>query len=162
MATKVSMSFDLPFPAAAVRDQMRSPDLIHASEKSRGALEVDVKDLASDDTRHEYEIMVVNYGRGIKGEDRSKRETSYTTVKWELPRHLRLWTWKGEHPINLTGEDIITETPHGSRLSMTATIDVKIPVVGRIVAKKLKEGFEENWPNYARLVQEFCAKQTSE
>jgi len=156
------MSFDFPFPPAVVRDQMRSPELIHASEKSRGALEVEVKDLVSEDSRHEYEIMVLNYARGIKGEDRSKTEKSYTTVRWELGRHLRRWTWKGEHPIHLTGEDLITETSSGSRLSMTAIIDVKIPVVGRIVAKKLKEGFEENWPNYAKLVEEFCSKQTGE
>ena len=142
------MKFDLGFSAQAIRDQMRNPALIEASEKSRGALEVSVRDLYSDEERHEYEITVVSYGRGIKGENRSKKETSVTTVKWDLGTNTRRWTWSGAHPVDLTGEDVLTDSGSGSTLAMSAHINVRIPVVGRVVAKKLKEGFEDNWPKY--------------
>ena len=158
MAAEVRMKFELNCSPEMVRDQMRNPALIEASEKSRGALEVNVRELFSDDARHEYAIDVTNYARGIKGENRSKQERSTTTVKWDLRSNTRRWSWKGEHPIELTGEDIVSGSGDNATLRMSAQINVKIPVVGRVVAKKLKDGFQENWPNYVKLVEEFASK----
>jgi len=160
MASQVRIKFELNCSPDAVRDAMRSPALIEASEKSRGALDVKVEDLFLDENRHEYVISVTNYARGIKGENRSKQERSKTTVKWDLKSNTRRWTWSGEHPIELTGEDIVTGSSVGATLNMSAQINVKIPVVGRVVAKKLKHGFEENWPKYSKLVEEFASKAT--
>jgi len=156
MATEVRMQFDLNHSPQAVCDQMRSAALIEASEKSRGALEVKVSELYHDEHRHEYAIDVVSYARGIKGENRSKTEKSTTTVKWDLRTLTRRWTWSGPHPVALQGEDTITASDAGAVLTLQAQIEVKIPVVGKVVAKKLKSGFEENWPKYSKLVSEFA------
>jgi hypothetical protein len=158
MATDIRMTFELKHSPTSVRDHMRSASLIEASEKSRGALEVSIRELHSDEHRHEYVISVTNYARGIKGEDRSKRENSTTTVKWDLATNTRRWTWTGEHPVEVNGEDVIVSSKSGATLKLNAQIDVKVPVIGRLIAKKVKEGFEENWPNYVKLVDEFAAK----
>jgi len=156
MASQLKMNFDFQLSPKIICDQMRSVALIEASEKSRGALEVTVTELYQDEHRHEYQIDVVNYARSVKGEDRSKTEKGTTTVKWDLKTHTRHWTWSGNHPVNLRGEDTITGDDAHSVLMLKADIEVKIPIVGRVVAKLLKSGFEQNWPKYAKLIAEFA------
>ncbi len=53
---------------------MRNYKMIEESEKSREALEVEIKELDKDKTRHEFEIHTVNYSRGVTGVDKSKTE----------------------------------------------------------------------------------------
>ena len=159
MATTLEREFRLPLSPEAVSATMRDVGLIEDSERSRGALEVEVKDLARDDARHEYEIRVVNHARSIKGLDTSKTETSHITVKWDLAAGRRTWTWRGDHrQVNITGHDQIVEDAGGARLKMYANINVSIPLAGKMVEKKIRAGFDENWPKYVELLKKHASQ----
>jgi hypothetical protein len=158
MATALERDFRVPLSPEALSATMRDVGLIEDSERSRGALEVEVKDLVRNDTRHEYEIRVVNHARSIKGLDTSKTETSYVTVRWDLPAGRRSWTWRGDHrQVEITGSDRIVSDQGGCRLEMNASIRVSIPLAGKMIEKKIRAGFEESWPQYIELVKKHAS-----
>ncbi len=161
MTTKLERTFDLPYAPEAVMNAMRDPALIEKSERSRDALEVEVIVQEQTDTRHAYVVRSVSHARTVKGIDRNKTEENRTTVRWDL-RSLRAdWSWSGAHgnKVTVTGGYRVTPRGDGATLTLDTSIDVKIPVVGRVVEGKIKEGFEKAWPDYVRMVGEHAAYQ---
>lgn len=161
MATKLERTFDLPFPPEVVMNAMRDPALIEKSERSREALEIEVTEREKTDARHTYVVRTVTHARTVKGIDKSKTEENFTTVSWEVPQHRAEWSWTGAHgkKVTVTGHYRLVPRGDGSALTLDTTIDVKIPVVGRVVEGKIKEGFDRAWPDYVALVGEHAAYQ---
>lgn len=164
MSTRLEREFTVNLGREALSAAMRSPDLIQESENSRNCIKADIRQVSQDDDHHAYEIDVENYGRSLKGEDRSKREHSTTKVRWDLKAMVRRWTWSSDaygDKVKVTGEDHLVEVGGGTKLQMRADIDVRIPLVGRVAEKKVKAGFEENWPNYVKLLEDFVRRQSA-
>ncbi|MEQ9497452.1 MAG: DUF2505 family protein [Deltaproteobacteria bacterium] len=161
MATKLERTFDLPFGPEAVMNAMRDPAMIEKSERSRDALEVEVIERSKTDALHEYVVRSVSHARTVKGIDRNKTEENRTTVRWDVPTHSARWSWSGAHgnKVTVEGGYRLVAKGDGAQLTLDATIDVKIPVVGRVVEGKIKDGFESAWPGYVRLVGEHAAGQ---
>ena len=155
MTARVEREFTVNLTADELCDAMRDPVLIEKSEKSRDALEVEVREVTKTDDKHVYEIDVVNYARTVKGIDKNKTEKSTTVVTWDLKTKKRSWTWRGEHAqVKIQGGDDIVESGGGTKLRMRANIDVSIPLAGKLIEKKIASGFEDNWPSYIRLVEQ--------
>ena len=150
MATKLDQTFKIDAPPRAVMDMMRNPAFIEESEKARDAITVKVTSKQEDDARHVFEIFTTTYARGVGGIDKSKTEENRTTVTWDKAKTSAKWDWKGAHAmVKVTGTHTLTEKGGGTELRMTMECEIGIPLVGKMIEKKVKEGFEQGWPDYA-------------
>ncbi len=154
MAKTTERTFELDLPPEAIMNAMRDPVMIDGSERSRDALEVEVTDEEKTDERHVYVVRTVTHARTVKGIDKSKTEENRTRVSWDVPRHRAEWTWSGAHgsKVDVHGTYRLEPRARGCALTLFASIDVKIPVVGRVVEGKIREGFETAWPAYVERV----------
>ena len=154
MATQAEMTFRLAAAPDAVCAAMRNPEIIEESERSRDAKEVRITSLTSTDDVHEYEIFVVSPARGVTGVDHTKTEENRTRVRWDLRSLSGTWSWTGVHGprVKINGTYALTPDGEGTRLVLAAEISVGLPVVGKVVERKVKAGFEENWPPYVDII----------
>lgn len=159
MATHLEKKFSIDAPLERVMSAMRDPEQIKEADLSRGALSVTIADIAKDDTRHEYEVNEVIHARTVSGIDKSKTETNRTRVKWELAKKSGAWTWSGEHKsVKINGTYTLREQGAGTSVTLTADIDVGIPIAGRVLEKKIASGFEDEWPTYIARVGRYAKK----
>lgn len=154
MSTKLDRTFRIDAPPRAVMDVMRDPSFIEESEKSRDALEVRVVDKAKDEATHAYEIHTKTHARTVKGIDKNKLDDNRTDVTWDLGACSGRWVYHGPHgpKVSVSGSYTLTESGGGTDLRLTCDIEIGIPVVGRMIEKKVKEGFESNWPPYVERI----------
>lgn len=152
------MTFHLDADPAAVCAAMRNPALIEESERSRDAKDVRIEDVAKTDTNHEYEIFVLSPARSVAGIDSSKTEENRTRVQWDLATFRGAWTWSGAHGprVKIHGTYTLTPEGEGSKLVLTANISVGMPMVGGMVERKVRAGFEKNWPPYIDIVRKYA------
>ena len=152
------MTFHIAAAPASVAAAMRTPALIEESERSRDAKDVKITDLEASETVHAYEIFVVSPARGVAGIDHSKTEENRTRVRWDLTQLRGIWEWSGVHGprIKINGTYALNPEGDGSRLVLAADISVGIPVVGKMVERKVKAGFEENWPPYVAIIRKYA------
>lgn len=160
MTVQSEKTFFIDAPPEKVVEVMRSPELIEESERSREAQEVRITEKRKDDDLHEYEIFTKTFARTVKGIDRSKTEDNTTEVSWDLKALKGRWTWRGAHGprVKVNGGYTVTASGNRSQLVMDAEITVGIPVVGKVVEKKVRDAFESNWPAYVELVKKHVAK----
>lgn len=150
-------TFTIEMPADKVMKAMRDPVLIDISEKSRDALSVEVKDIEKTDTVHKYEIFMENYARTIKGIDKNKIEKNRTTVTWDVTKREGSWIHFHDHGprVSVTGGyKVKPVTDNRCELTMYVDIDIKIPLVGKVVTKVVQQGFKSEWPKYVARVTE--------
>ncbi len=162
MATELKRSFQLPYPPQKVMDTMRKPEMIEASERKRGAKAVRVQDRHQDESKHGYTIHVSSPAMTIKGPDASKTEENRTEVDWDLSQHAGKWVYhKGGAQgamVKVNGGYRIRPAGDGAELEMSATVSIGIPVMGKMIEKKVKAGFEDGWPAYVELLKSHLAK----
>lgn len=157
MSTHLEKTFDVAVTPEKASAAMRNPALIEESERSRDAKSVRVEEHDRTDTRHEFTIHTETPARTIKGVDPNKTERNTTRVTWDLSALRGTWVWKGEHKqVSIAGGYDLTPAGDGGKIRMYVDIDVGIPVAGRMVEKKIREGFEDNWPDYIRRVERFA------
>ena len=157
MATHAEMTFRIDAEPAVVCAAMRNPELIDESERSRDAKSVKITDVTSTDDVHAYEIFVVTPARGVTGIDYSKTEENTTKVRWDLPNLKGTWDWSGVHGprVKVNGTYALVPDGKATRLVLAADISVGVPVVGKVVERKVKAAFEENWPPYVDIIRKY-------
>jgi hypothetical protein len=161
MATKIDQTFRIDGTPAAIMDIMRNAAFVEESEKARDALTVSVTTKEETDQRHIFEIHTTTYARGVGGIDRSKTENNRTVVTWNKTEHDARWDWSGAHGrlAKVTGTHHLTDKGGGStELRMTMDVEISIPVVGKMIEKKVKAGFEEQWPLYVERIRAWLKK----
>jgi carbon monoxide dehydrogenase subunit G len=159
MSTKIEKHFSIDAAPDRVMAAMRDPEQIKESELSRDALSVRTDEVSKDETKHEYVVNVVSHARTITGIDKSKTETNKTRLVWNLRARTATWTWTGEHSmVKIGGTYALREEGAGTSLTLTADINVAIPLAGRTVEKKIAAGFESEWPNYVARVGRYAKK----
>lgn len=144
-------TFSIDLPPDKVMNAMRDPVLIDKSERSRDALRVDVKDLEKTDTVHKYDIFMENYARTIKGIDKNKIEKNRTTVTWDITKREGSWIHYHNHGsrVNVAGGYKVKPiSDNKCELTMYVNIEIRIPVVGKLVSKKVQQAFKSEWPKY--------------
>ncbi len=161
MATKIDQTFRIDGAGPhEVMDIMRNAEFIAESEKARDALTVNVTNREEDEQRHVFEIHTTTYARGATGIDKSKTEDNRTVVTWDKTRETARWDWSGPHGkmARVSGTHAITDKGGAAELRMTMEVEISIPLVGKMVEKKVKAGFEENWPTYVERIRSWIAK----
>jgi hypothetical protein len=150
---KIEKTFTLNAPVDEVMKVVRERSVIEDNEKSRGALDVKIEDLASDENKHVYRVAVTNHLRTKTGGlDKSKTELNTVTNEWDLKGKTCRWTWEGTNPnasrVKLSGGTILKPNGDNTDMTLVADAEVSIPVIGKTVSKKVGEGFAEEWPKY--------------
>jgi len=160
MATRYERTFHIDAPPEAVSAAMRSVELINESEMSRDALGCEVKEKSQTDTTHAYEVWVTTHARTVKGIDKKKTETNHTEVSWDLTAMTRQWKYNDSRGklVNVTGSDRLEANGGGTALHLAANITITVPLAGKMLEKKVKAGFEENWPKYVALIKKHATK----
>lgn len=163
MTQKLEQTFVIDAAPDAVVKAITNPELIQESESSRGALKVKVTEVSKSEEKHVYEVMTVTYSRGVGGVDKSKTDENRNRIEWDLKARKGRWTWRGPHgeKVQVTGGYDVTPNGSGSKLRLWMEINCTIMMVGRVVEKKVKEGFEKGWPSYSTLVGRY-AKQSAD
>ncbi len=159
MATDLDRSFSLDVPPDRVVWAMRERSLIEASERARKALDVRITDLRSTPEVHEFEIWTRQAARTIKGRDPSKTEENRTVVTWDLKALTGQWVWSGPQgdKARVTGTYAVSGTDGGARLRLTAHVQIRVPVVGKMIEKKVQQGFQDEWPHYVERIRRWAA-----
>ena len=163
MTQKLEQTFVIDAAPDAVVRAITNPKLIEESELSRGALQVKVTELSKSSDKHVYEVMTVTYSRGVAGVDKTKTDENRNKIEWDLKARKGRWNWRGPHgeKVRVTGGYEVTAKGSASNLRLWMEIECTIMMVGRVVEKKVKEGFEKGWPSYTTLVARY-AKQDAD
>jgi len=150
---KIEKTFTLNAPVDEVMKWVRDRSVIEENEKSRGALDVKIEDLSSDESKHVYRVAATNHLRTKTGGlDKSKTEINTVTNSWDLKARRCTWTWTGTNPnasrVKLSGGTALKANGDATDMTLEADVDVSIPVIGKTISKKIGEGFAEEWPKY--------------
>lgn len=149
---KQQKDFFVDIPPEKMARAMRDPEHIERNEKKRDALEVNIKDIEKTDKRHVYEIHSVNYSRSIKGVDRTKTENVVNRVTWDLEKLEGNWkvAISNREKVSVTGGYKVAPDGAGSKVTMYVSIDIRIPLVGKVAERIVEGKFVEEWPKYIK------------
>lgn len=130
-----------------------------ARERSKGALEVRFESRDRSEDRHIFEVHTVVHAKGLTGVDRSKTENQKLRYVWDLMARKGSWTFTSAHGerVKVWGNVQVEQDGQGSRLVNDFNIDVRIPLVGGQIEKKVMSEVEKGWVGYEKAVREFCA-----
>jgi len=150
---KIEKTFTLNAPVDEVMKWVRDRTLIEENEKARGALDVKIQDVSSDESKHVYRVAATNHLRTKTGGlDKSKTELNTVTNQWDLKAKRCTWTWEGTNPnasrVTLSGGTTLKPRGNATDMTLEADVDVSIPVIGKTLSKKIGEAFADEWPRY--------------
>jgi hypothetical protein len=131
-------------------------------ERTKGALSVRYEEKERTETRHVFEVHTETYAKGITGVDRSKREKQYQHYVWDLKGRRCKWTFHSSHGerVKVWGSIRIEEAGPGSRMTSDFNIDVRIPLVGGQVEKRVMKEVGKGWAQLEATVKEFVKKRS--
>jgi len=93
-----------------------------------------------------FEIAVTGYKHNKKGEmDKSGTNTNIAEYRWEKNSQTISVNHKGTGRIIISGIYTLKPEKDGARLSFDASIDVKIPVIGMLVASRIKKSMQQSF-----------------
>lgn len=131
-----------------------------ARQKSQGALEVNVKEVSRTDDRFVFEVHAKEYVRGVTGVDKSKTEINVTTYDWDLKAKRGSWKHSTSHGdrVKVWGNVQIQPDGENSKLVNDFNVEIKIPLMGGQVEKKVMKEVGKSWADYENVIREFCEK----
>ena len=159
---KIEKTFTLDAPVDEVMKTVRDPAVIEANEKARDALDVKIEEVSRDENRHIYRVVATNYQRTkTGGVDKSRTEINTVTNEWDLKAKRSRWTWEGTNPnaskVRLSGGTVLEPKGDKTEMTLTADVEVSIPVIGKTISRKIGEGFAAEWPKYIDQIQKRLA-----
>ena len=93
-----------------------------------------------------FEIAVTGYKHNKKGDmDKSGTTTNVAQYRWEPSKQILSCNYGGTGRIIIGGTYHLQPEGAGTRLSFEATIEVKIPVFGRIIASRIKKEMQRSF-----------------
>jgi len=156
---KTEKTFFVDAPVDRVMDIMRDPALIAKNEKSRDAVSVEIKDLEKTDKEHLFDIQTVNYVRGLTGLDKSNTEKNKIAVRWNLRDAVCEWKWTGggghAKKTDITGFDRLVQKGGGTEVTLSVSINIAVPFLGRQLSRTVAREFQKEWPRYIELVSQW-------
>ena len=119
-----------------------------------------VKDLVRTEDRVEFEVHCTEYGKGLKGVDKSKTEQTVTTYTFDLGKMRGEWNYVGPQGkrTRVWGDMTVTSEGDKARLTQNFNVNIKIPLVGGQIEKLVMKGADKFWPKYEKLVEDWVRK----
>ena len=130
-----------------VAELLCSEDFLVAIEKQREEVVNAVYRLIEKtDDMTVFEIAVTGYKHNKKGDmDKSGTTTNVAQYRWEPSKQILSVNYGGTGRIIIGGTYHLQPEGTGTRLSFEATIEVKIPVFGRIIASGIKKEMQRSF-----------------
>ncbi len=161
MALKSTNTINLEYKPETVMKVLTSPEFQKANFLAQGNPAAEVKEVSRTENELVLRADVEEYAKGVTGIDKSRIEKTVTTFTWNLKTHNAKWTYDSPHGkrVNVKGEIEILPTDSGSKLIGHFHVDVKIPLVGGKIEKKVADAAEAYYPKYEELIKKHCSKQ---
>lgn len=157
MAKNSSRVIPVPHSPDHVLKVIITPEFQQANFLGQGNKSAELREISRDGDKLVLEATVEEYKKGVKGIDKTRTETSWTTYKWDLGRRFCEWTYRSPHKkVRSWGTIRVDPDGENTRLSEDFNIEIKIPIVGRGIEKIVISETEKYWPKYERLVADQC------
>ena len=130
-----------------VAELLCSEDFLVAIEKPRGeVVDAVYRLIEKTDETTVFEIAVTGYKHNKKGDmDKSGTTTNVAEYRWERSKQLLSFHYRGSGRIIIGGTYHLQPEGTGTRLSFESTIEVTIPVFGRIIANRIKKEMQRSF-----------------
>jgi hypothetical protein len=131
------------------------PELLHARVKPGTSAGTSVREVSREGTRLVQELVSQDYARTKTGGlDQSRIEPSVTRYVWDLESRRCVWHWSGQQPdrVRLSGTIDIRPLGTASELCARFEMEVKIPIVGRMIERIMAAEIEGDLPRYEAWV----------
>ena len=130
-----------------VAELMCSEDFLVAIEKQREeVVDAVYRLIEKTDDMTIFEIAVTGYKHNKKGDmDKSGTTTNVARYRWEPSKQILSFQYKGSGRIIIGGTYHLQPEGTGTRISFEATIEVKIPVFGMIIASRIKKEMQRSF-----------------
>jgi hypothetical protein len=130
-----------------VAELLCSEDFLVAIEKQREeVVDAVYRLIEKTDDMTVFEIAVTGYKHNKKGDmDKSGTTTNVAQYRWEPSTQILSVNYGGTGRIIIGGTYHLQPEGAGTRLSFHATIEVKIPVFGRIIASGIKKEMQRSF-----------------
>ena len=93
-----------------------------------------------------FEIAVTGYKHNKKGDmDKSGTTTNVAEYRWERSTQILSFQYQGSGRIIIGGDYHLQPEGTGTQLSLEATVEVKIPVFGTIIASRIKKEMKRSF-----------------
>ncbi|MBW2454838.1 MAG: DUF2505 family protein [Deltaproteobacteria bacterium] len=152
----------LPFPVDRVVELICSERYnLEVQQAREEVIEAHYERQAEDDAELRYEVNCTAYKRTMKGSiDRRSTEQFKVTYRYDKAARQLKWQHHGEesHRADVHGVTRFVAEGKGARVQREVTIDIRIPLIGRAVAKlierEMKKGFDEVERRIRRMLAE--------
>lgn len=155
----------LQFPVDAVIEELCSEEFMLAAQRTReDVIDVAYELLEETPAYRRFAVAYTHHRRTKSGRlDRDAVDSSRT--EYELRQDARALTWRHIGPeskrVSVTGDVRFVELgPNSSRIDREITIDIRIPVVGRAVAKVVEAQFRKGLAGSDVALERALASQT--
>lgn len=147
-------------PANVLFDIVTDPEFLAARHERQGAVEARVKELARQETRLIQEVETDEYARTIKGEDKRRIEIAFTRYEWDLRDRRGAWEYSGSRGkrLRIAGRIAVAPEAEASRLVSDFEVEVRAPLIGRLIEKRILAEIEASLPAVESLTEEFCSR----
>jgi len=159
MAQTFHKTTRLDLPPDGTVELMTDEDFLIAKEKAQDALDVQYREISRTEKALEYELVIKQYARGIRGIDRSKTQTSRTVFKWDLVARRCRWDYiDPDHAdrVDVHGTSEVFAEGEGSRIEDEFSANVSIPLLGKKIAKLIISEVQKGWDKYDRVLRQYA------
>jgi len=159
---QVTQSFRVPHPLERVEAVLNDTDYLVEREKLREGVISSRYELIQE-REHEiiFELRTTEYKRKMTGGlDRSGTVETITKCRSDVTHHTSSWDYHGEAGKVMTLKGVYRLTANGdeTQLIHDVTVEVKIPLIGKRIAKSIIENFDKPNPSYQELMDRYLAK----
>ncbi len=128
--------------------------------KDEAVLDARFHEVSRTEDRVVFEVRTTEYERGLGGLNKKKTFESVTHNDWNLKRRTATWSYTSPQTgrAKIGGSNRIDSAGDGARLTFEANIEVRVPLLGKKIEKKIAEGMKRGRTGYDALAREYSKK----
>ena len=135
---------------------------LEVEQGREGVVSVSFEELQRDAQEVRFVLHSVEYARKKTGGlDRSKRENSTTTSRYRVADRVLTWNYQGangDKRFVLRGTYRLTPEGEQTRMVHEVQVEVRIPLIGRQIAKFIVKSFEKDVPRYQAAMRRYLER----
>ncbi|MEW5947009.1 MAG: DUF2505 family protein [bacterium] len=162
MGERYRLTASFGIGAAELAKLMATPGFAEAEAFIDGAVEARCVEQGRDGAAVRFRIDRVDHSRERSGKKaKGKTERSVTHQDWDLAK--ASCRWRVEAPgytgiVDVRGTTRLEPEPGGCRYTEEGEMTVRIPVIGRIIARSVVADIKRGFPQKVRFIEETIAK----
>jgi hypothetical protein len=161
MASSIRRTSRFPVSPEAVLQALTNPALLEAQQRQQGAARARVTERLREGPRLVQEVEADEYARTLTGIDKTRTERAVTTYEWDLSERRCTWRYAGPHGdrVRVGGSLRVLPAAGGAELHSEITVSVRVPLIGRVIERRIVSQIEAGMPEYEGLIRKFAPAQ---